>query len=717
MKTLLCISLLFLMEIGNLQMVSAMTANPILSRGKTVYTSSGNAPYLVDNKFGGTTFSVSNGAWIALKVGAGYSTVFVSWNNPNYTWSDVIAAAHSCKQTPSYPVNYTLQASSNSTNGTDGQWATLVTVTGNTVTTRGHLVDFDGYSWVKMVISAGGGALDELEVFDFSNTGTDSWFFPGTSITANTYKATPPTQNYADLIHATYPTFNPVMIRGGIPCINSGDLVAYLSNYLSMANNVSYWAIEMGTNDAWGGTNGGVATFKNNMQTVITACKNAGIQPVIARMIGTNASAAGWQVHPDYLKAIDDLTTQNNLIAGPDFYTWFTSHTDELNSDGVHPNATGAASIQRLWSQKMAPLYASTAIYPTISISSPLNNSSVCLGTSLSISATATITSGSISKVDFYDGTALLGSDNSSPYSFSWNNPSGGVHTLSATATSAANVTATATSTVTVHIPTTIEPYMQVNRDTWTAQASTAVCEGGSVGIGPHPYTSSTGWTWTGPNGFTSSVREIQLPNITPSQEGIYTATFQDTNNCSSSSDMTVTVHPTPTVTITSQTDNAVITTNLSNIQINAAVQGTGIDNVQFYNGETFLGQDDTSPYSFTWNNVANGSYELIVRAVDSNTCADTATSKVVIHHVVTGLEDQIITKGITCFPNPFTETFTLKAISRFDYTIYAVSGKVMETGNGATALTTGRHFPQGLYVVKVQNGPDTFYLKVAKDN
>ena len=302
--------------LANFQLINAaITPNPIISRGKTVYTSNGTASLLVDNKYGGSSFSISNGSWIAINVGTGYSKVFFNWNNPNYTWSDVIASAHSCKQSLSCPIDYTIQTSTNSTNGTDGTWTTVATITGNNVTARGHVINFTGASWVKMNITTGGGFIDEIEVFDLSNNGTDIWFFPGTSISANSFKATVPDQNFADVVNTNHSAYNPAMIRGGIPCINSGDLATDISKYIDMTSNVKYWCIEMGTNDAWGGSNSNAATYKANLQKVIDACKAAGISPIISRLIGTNASAAGWQVHPDYLTAIDDLTTQNNLIS------------------------------------------------------------------------------------------------------------------------------------------------------------------------------------------------------------------------------------------------------------------------------------------------------------------------------------------------------------------------------------------------------------------
>ena len=339
----------------------AMVGNPIISRGKTVYTSGGNVTFLTDNKFNGSTFSLSKDSWVAIKPGEGPSKIFFNWNDPSYAWSNEMSPSQCPNSNPEI-TDYDLLTSSNSTNGSDGQWTTALSVHGNTVTARGHLIDFSGKAWVKMSIINGNGRLDEIEVFDMSNGAEDIWFFPGTSISANTYKGTPPVQNFADLITQVHPAFNPVMIRGGIGCINTTDMVKNLSKYLDIAHGAHYWAIEQGTNDAWGGSNYNVATFKKNLQIVIDSCKASGINPVLARVLATNSTATNWQVNADFEKAIDDLTLQNSLIAGPDLYTWFLNHPGELNNDGVHPNASGAASIQRLWAEKMSSQYTSNSI-------------------------------------------------------------------------------------------------------------------------------------------------------------------------------------------------------------------------------------------------------------------------------------------------------------------------------------------------------------------
>jgi lysophospholipase L1-like esterase len=292
----------------------------------------------------------------------GPTKVFINWNNPDYAWSNELSPAK-CPNNMSFPVDYDLLTSSNSTNGVDGDWTIACSIRGNIVTARGHLIDFDGSKWVKISFIKGGGQIDEIEIFDASNNLDDSWFFVGTSISAHTFKGMPPSENFADLVNRIFPTYNPIMIRGGIGCINSTDFVNNLPKYLQNAGNVKYWAIEMGTNDAWGGGNENVSTFKHNLQLVIDSCKARGIQPIIARVLATNPSVSNWQINNDFIKAVDDLTKENKLISGPDLYNWFLAHSEELNggNDGVHPNSLGAESIQRLWAEKMAPLFGGCA--------------------------------------------------------------------------------------------------------------------------------------------------------------------------------------------------------------------------------------------------------------------------------------------------------------------------------------------------------------------
>ncbi len=349
---------------------AAMIPSPLISRGKTVKASNGTAAGLVDGKYGAGVFTFSANSWFAIDVGAGPTRIFITWNTTSYTWSDKIAdpAKADCKQQPSYPVNYTIQTSANSTDGTDGtDWTTAATVTDNKVTARGHTVDFTAKRWVKMVVTSSNRTtekIDEVEVFNTSKGAEDTWFFAGTSISANAYKSFPTLKTFPTWVNESHSEFNPAMIRGGIPCITSSHFARDISMYLEAAGSCHYWAIEMGTNDAWGGTSANVATFKTNLQLIIDSCKARGIQPIIANVLATDSAKAGWQVNPDYAKAVSDLTKSNNLIEGPDYFAAFKANPTYLSSDGVHPSNAGGAAMHKLWAEKMGGLYKADAVFP-----------------------------------------------------------------------------------------------------------------------------------------------------------------------------------------------------------------------------------------------------------------------------------------------------------------------------------------------------------------
>jgi hypothetical protein len=73
-------------------------------------------------------------------------------------------------------------------------------------------------------------------------------------------------------------------------------------------------------------------------------------------------------------------------------------------------------------------------VSPTVSISSPANNATFLAGANVTISATASDSDGSVSKVEFYNGATKLGEDTSSPYSFTWTSVTSGNYVLTAKA-------------------------------------------------------------------------------------------------------------------------------------------------------------------------------------------------------------------------------------------------------------------------------------------
>lgn len=73
-------------------------------------------------------------------------------------------------------------------------------------------------------------------------------------------------------------------------------------------------------------------------------------------------------------------------------------------------------------------------VLPTVSLTAPTNNAVMTEGKPVTLSATASDFDGTVSKVEFYQGTMLISTATTAPYSVSWN-PSAGSYTLFARAT------------------------------------------------------------------------------------------------------------------------------------------------------------------------------------------------------------------------------------------------------------------------------------------
>lgn len=74
---------------------------------------------------------------------------------------------------------------------------------------------------------------------------------------------------------------------------------------------------------------------------------------------------------------------------------------------------------------------------PNIIIDSPINNSTYEAPATINFTASVTDLNDDVEKVEFYNGTELMGEDTTAPYSFTWENAEGGTYLISAEATDA----------------------------------------------------------------------------------------------------------------------------------------------------------------------------------------------------------------------------------------------------------------------------------------
>ncbi|MDB5257060.1 MAG: hypothetical protein JWM14_1755 [Chitinophagaceae bacterium] len=119
-------------------------------------------------------------------------------------------------------------------------------------------------------------------------------------------------------------------------------------------------------------------------------------------------------------------------------------------------------------------------VSPTVSISSPANNATFTAPASITINATAAETGGTISKVEFYNGTTLLGTDLTSPYSYAWNSVTTGSYSLTAKAyDNQSPVVNTTSAAVNVTVTAPLAPVVSIsspaNNASFTAPASITI--------------------------------------------------------------------------------------------------------------------------------------------------------------------------------------------------------------------------------------------------
>jgi YD repeat-containing protein len=112
---------------------------------------------------------------------------------------------------------------------------------------------------------------------------------------------------------------------------------------------------------------------------------------------------------------------------------------------------------------------------------------------------------------------------------------------------------------------------------------------------------------------------------------GSYSLTAKATDNAGAtgaSTAVSVVVNTPPAVSITSPAHNSTVNGGAS-VQITAAAsdpdQGDSVTKVEFYAGATKLGEDAGAPYSFTWQNVPEGTHLLTAVATDTREASATS--------------------------------------------------------------------------------------------
>ncbi|GAA4276161.1 hypothetical protein GCM10022259_08850 [Aquimarina mytili] len=183
---------------------------------------------------------------------------------------------------------------------------------------------------------------------------------------------------------------------------------------------------------------------------------------------------------------------------------------------------------------------------PTVSITSPSQGAIFNVGDTINITANASDSNGNITRVEFYNGSALLGEDTTVPYAYTWNNASAGSYSIIAKAYDNEGASSTSSISITVN------------------------------GIGNNKL---------------------------------------------------------PTVSITSPEDGATFTAGtVINISATASDADGTISKVEFFDGDTLLGEDTSAPYRYDWSTASEGNHLIEVKATDNDNGVNSASVSITVN-------------------------------------------------------------------------------------
>jgi large repetitive protein len=175
------------------------------------------------------------------------------------------------------------------------------------------------------------------------------------------------------------------------------------------------------------------------------------------------AFVPGWSFSNEWTKYPEQRSVTINLVAGQNYYLEVL-HKEGGGGDGVAvawqtpSNPTRTVMTDQFFQRAGGTVTPPANVAPTVALTAPVAGTTITRGTTVAITATAADSDGTVARVEFYDGTTLLGTDTTAPYAFSWvTTTSTATGTRSLTARAFDNrgaATTSAARSVTVNAPT-----------------------------------------------------------------------------------------------------------------------------------------------------------------------------------------------------------------------------------------------------------------------
>jgi hypothetical protein len=190
-----------------------------------------------------------------------------------------------------------------------------------------------------------------------------------------------------------------------------------------------YAAVSDGTN-ATGSTARSFTTAANSAPTVSLTSPAEGAVIALPAQVSLAASAEDSGGSVSKVEFYAGVTKVGEDTTAPFTFAW-TAISGSYALTAVATDNQGASTTSAVVNITVTN---PANVPPTVSITSPASGFSTENST-LTIAANAADTDGSITKVEFYQGSTKLGEDNTAPFSFNWTGIAVGTYTLSAVAT------------------------------------------------------------------------------------------------------------------------------------------------------------------------------------------------------------------------------------------------------------------------------------------
>lgn len=292
----------------------------------------------------------------------------------------------------------------------------------------------------------------------------------------------------------------------------------------------------------------------------------------------------------------------------------------------------------------LALLIAASHAYAGVDVmlTAPTCSEALTPGSNITLSADASADQGySVSKVEFFNDSTLIGVDFSAPYSVTWSNVPAGLYLIlvraTATKPGSSDIDTVYMTGCTVSIPPTVALTSPATGYTFKYPTEITLTANASDSDGT---IRNVTFRWTGPNGEYGYIFANGPPYTAtwypPDTPGGYPYTFEvvamasDNHYASTTSPsafISLVDNFPPNVSLSSPAANATFAAPATiSLQAAASDADGTVASVEFYHGTTLITTLTSAPYSFSWTGVPQGTYSLTARAIDDLGTPKTST-------------------------------------------------------------------------------------------